>query len=402
MTVVHQHVVYLCNAIDETTRWHRQITTDSPAATNKVLAIANALRLAGIRCTVLSLGRGRQNRTGRWYASEARLSGKSSIIYCAFIHLPLLTHVVTAISLIILVRHLVRNSANVTLLSYNRAYHHIPALILARFLKVRSFLDLEDGYTLDGNGLIRDVKNKITRCLFRWLCPHGVMVANSGLARQLDRTPGLVCYGVALNEILPNQDWRSARLQVLFSGTLLEEVGCKLLMGAVEILRGQQPGLVRELHFVVTGKGPYASAFRALAAQAPDWVTFGESLSRGAYLEAISSCHIGLSLRLAAHEMSATTFPSKVVEYAQYGLLVVSTRSSDVPLLFGDDALYLEDETASALAVMLAGLPHRRDELCNIANRGRARVLLRCSPETVGAEIGHLLAQDFPAAAPGY
>jgi len=204
---------------------------------------------------------------------------------------------------------------------------------------------------------------------------------------------------VARNEIFPSQDWRSARLQVLFSGTLLKEVGCKLLVEAVEMLRTQQPDLVQRLHFVVTGKGPYAAAFRALAAQAPDWMSFGESLPRAAYLEAISNCHIGLSLRLGVHEMSATTFPSKVVEYAQYGLLVVSTRASDVPLLFGDDALYLEDETASALAAMLASLPERRHELYGIASRGRARVLLHCSPEAVGGKIGHLLRQDVRAAA---
>jgi len=401
MIATQQRIAYLCNAMDETMRLQRQITTDSSAATNKVLAIADALRLAGITCTVLSLGRGRQNSTGSWYLSRARRSGKSASVYCAFLHFPLLTHIVTALSLTMLVVRLAQKSPSLTLLSYNRSYHYVPALVVARVLKVRSYLDLEDGYTLDGFDPIRDLKNKITRSLFRWLCPHGVMVANSGLARQLDRTPGLVCYGVATNEIPPSQDWCSARLQVLFSGTLLKEVGCKLLVEAVEMLRIQQPDLVRELHFVVTGKGPYASEFRALAAQAPDWVSFGESLPRRDYLKAISNCHIGLSLRLGIHEMSSTTFPSKVVEYAQYGLLVVSTRTSDVPLLFGDDALYLEDETATALADMLASLPERRHELHGIASRGRARVLMHCSPEAVGAEIGNLLKQDVTPAAPG-
>jgi glycosyltransferase involved in cell wall biosynthesis len=217
------------------------------------------------------------------------------------------------------------------------------------------------------------------------------MVANSDLGQQLNRVPALVCYGVVNNVNLPRQDWRLGRLQILFSGTLLEEVGSKLLINAVRMLRQKQPHLVEKLHFVVTGKGPFAAAFRELAAQVPDWLSFGESLSRRSYLEVISSCHIGLSLRLAAHEMSTTTFPSKVVEYAQHGLLVLTTRASDVPLLFGDGALYLEDETAPALVAILTSLPDRKKELYEIASRGRARVLMRCSPETVGAGISDLL-----------
>jgi hypothetical protein len=125
-------------------------------------------------------------------------------------------------------------------------------------------------------------------------------------------------------------------------------------------------------------------AFLGLAAQAPEWLIFGESLGSKA-------SHVGLSLRLAGYEMGATTLPSKAVEHALHGLLVLTTRASDVPMLFGKEALYLEEESAQALASLLASLPGLRESLRNTAIRGRKRVLNACAPEVVGQGIRRLL-----------
>ena len=132
-------------------------------------------------------------------------------------------------------------------------------------------------------------------------------------------------------------------------------------------------------------------AFLGLAAQAPEWLIFDESLGRKAYLDVLNSSRVGLSLRLAGYEMGTTTFPSKVLEYAQHGLLVLTTRASDVPMLFGKEALYLEEESAQAFASLLVSLPRLRESLRNTAIRGRKRVLNACAPEVVGQGIRRLL-----------
>lgn len=387
-------LVYLCNAVDECIGAKRQITTDSPAATNKVFAIASSIQQTGLRCVVLSLGRGRQNGKGHLHRAVIQRRSSVTVLYCSFLHLPLLTHVITAWSLAISVVRLARHRPNLTLMSYNRAYHYIPALVVARLLQIRSCLDLEDGYIVDGRGTIRHLKNTLTRRLFSWLCPHGAMVANSGLAKQLDAPPAMVCHGVASAPQALCQDWNSGRLQVLFSGTLLEEVGCNLLLAAVEILRCEHPDLVHSMHIVVTGKGPCAEAFRNLAERIPAWLSFGGSLQRTDYLNVLSSSHVGLSLRLSAYEMGATTFPSKVVEYAEYGLLLLTTQASDVPMLFGEDAMYLKEESPQALVALLVSLPRMRASLRKTAIRGRERVLSACAPEVVGRNIRRLLLQD--------
>lgn len=387
-------VVYICNALDESVRERRQITTDSPAATNKVRGLANAMRDAQLHCIVLSLGRGRQNGGGSWHPAEIRRVGRTLFVYCGFLHLPLLTHLISALSVAYIVVKIAWRQSNLTVLSYNRSYHYILALIAARLLKVRSFLDLEDGYNNEGESLCGRLKNTIMGKAFGWLCPDGAMVANFGLSKQLACPPILACYGVAEDIGEPSQDWQSEQMQILFGGTLIEEVGCGLLISAVDILRHQKPNLVKKLRFVVTGKGPCADDFRALSIRAPEWVTFLESLPSIEYKKILHASHIGLSLRLAAYEMSNTTFPSKIVEYAQHGLLVVSTRTSDVPLLFGETALYLNEETASALADFLGSLVESREKLSVIALEGRKKILRACSPLKIGLDMKAMLTSD--------
>lgn len=384
-------VVYLSNAIDESIKTARHITTDSPAATNKVLGLAGAMRQAGVRCIVLSLGRGHQTGSGDQHRPVARRFNHVAMLYCAFWQLPILTHVVTMISLAFWMGRLIRRHPGLTVLAYNRSWHYVPALMFARLLRTRTFLDLEDGYTVDGRGRLRQLKNTLTRTVFNWLCPDGALLANASLVAQLAHPSPLVCYGVVESEGRPQQDWRMSKLQILFSGTLLEEVGSHLLLVALNILREHQPSLVQQLRFVVTGKGPCAEAFRSFSAEAPEWLCFREALPREAYRDTLRSSHIGLSLRLTAFEMGETTFPSKVVEFAQHGLLVLTTRASDVPILFGDAALYLDEETPEALAFLLASLPERRTGLKAMAVQGREKVIRSCNPETVGQALKFLL-----------
>ena len=385
-------VVYLSNAIDEAIKEERAITSDSPAATNKVIALASAMQGADMNCIVLSLGRGRQNGTGIRHAATARRLEHGAILYADFWQSPWLTHFVSFVSPAWLLVKLFRRHPALSVLVYNRSYHYLPTLLLARFLGVRIYLDLEDGYILEGRGVFRHLKNGLTRSLFSWLCPHGSMVANSGLAKQLDHLPAMVCYGVVASSTRSHgQNWDSGRLQVIFGGTLLEEVGCKLLLTAIDILRRQHPDVVNKIHLVVTGKGPFAEAFCSLAEEAPEWLSFRDSIRRVDYLNQLKSSHVGLSLRMSAHEMSATTFPSKVVEYAEHGLLVLATHTSDVPSLFGNTALYLNQETPEDLAFLLSNLSERRAELRSMAITGQARVIETCSSAVVGQALKAML-----------
>jgi glycosyltransferase involved in cell wall biosynthesis len=384
-------VVYICNAIDETLRKERQINTDSPAASNKVFSLSRAMYVSGIRCIVLSLGRGRQNGNGKCYSPIVSRSGRTVVIYCGFLNLPFLTHCFTAINLLSIFLWIFRKKKNIILLTYNRTFHYLPTLIAARIIKIRSFLDLEDGYENTGHNFYCYLKNLYVRYIFDFLCSDGNMVANTFLARQLSSPISLVCYGVAENINSPIQDWQSQKLKIIFSGTLLKEVGSSLLIDTIKILNDKRPELAEYIHFVITGKGPYAEDFRSLSEQLPQWMSFFHSIDRNEYLKVLRNCHIGLSLRLKSYEMASTTFPSKTVEYAENGLLVLTTRTSDISLLFGDTALYLNEEIPHSLADMLALFPFQRTSLKIRAEKGRNQVLTKCSPQVVGLGIRNML-----------
>ncbi len=386
-----QVVIYLSNAVDESIKAERAIATDSPAATNKVFALVGAMRGVGMRSMVLSLGRGRQNYTGINHSATVRRVDKSIVLYADFWHLPLLTHLLSFISLAILLAKLIRRHPGLCVLVYNRSYHYLLALSLARLMGVNLYLDLEDGYIVENKGVMRRVKNALTRLVFDTLCSSGALIATSGLAKQLGHSAPLVCYGVADYMGPPLQDWKAPKLQILFSGSLVKEAGSYLLLETLEVLRQRYSWLQGLLHFVVTGKGALASSFHTYANEFPEWLSFGEALPKTEYLEHLKASHVGLSLRLSSFEMCETTFPSKLIEYANHGLLVLTTRASDVPTLLGENALFIDEETPNALAALLTSLPVRRVELAQTAKFGQKRVQAICSPKVVGESLKQLL-----------
>jgi glycosyltransferase involved in cell wall biosynthesis len=106
------------------------------------------------------------------------------------------------------------------------------------------------------------------------------------------------------------------------------------------------------------------------------------------YIEILRQSHVGLCLKLPGSGMGATTFPSKVVEFASYGLLVISTRVSDVPDLFPPgSAVLLADPSAEALVAALVAADADPQTAREIAERGNAVVRERLSVKKVGTEL---------------
>jgi glycosyltransferase involved in cell wall biosynthesis len=106
------------------------------------------------------------------------------------------------------------------------------------------------------------------------------------------------------------------------------------------------------------------------------------------YIEILRQSHVGLCLKIPCSGMGSTTFPSKVVELASYGLLVISTRVSDVPDLFPPgSAVLLSDPSAEALVAALVAADADPKTASEIAERGNAVVRERLSAKKVGTEL---------------
>ena len=89
--------------------------------------------------------------------------------------------------------------------------------------------------------------------------------------------------------------------------------------------------------------------------------------------------------------MSKTTFPSKVIEYAQNGLLVITTRIDDVTALFEKNAVYLDNETPEALANIIETIPFRSSEFEMTAVKAAKNISGICSYESVGKKLKKMI-----------
>ena len=371
-------IYFLCGALDEATRRSRSIDAANPAATQKVFNFCRELRHAGYRASVLSLGRGRQNGSGAVHTACALRTEGVAVVYACFIHRRWTTHLISALSVAALVWRL-RRRETITLIAYNRLWHYVPALILARMLGIRCFLDLEDGFATIARSTCGRAADRCGGWLFDRLCSSGVLLANSALAGHTAIRHRTIWYGM-LPELPVHADWTHTPLGVLLGGTLHEERGCRLFIDAIRGLMKTHPELRHELQFHVTGHGPMQAELEAFSHETGGWVIFAGLAERASYIEILGRSHVGLMLNLSSHEMSRTTFPSKVLEYAAAGLLVVATPVSDVPAFFQDDAaILLTEETPRALTQVLVDILGDRAAAAATAARGSQRVHDSCA-----------------------
>lgn len=378
--------VYLCNALDQQTKDSRHITSDSPAATNKVHAICRALQIAQGDATVLSLGRGRQRASGRWYCGRTRVVDGVTYVYAPFWDFPGITHIITALCLVPLVIRLRRCADVNSLIVYNRLPHYLLAVIVARAIGFHCFLDLEDGHTNHGGRFAR-IRNACLRRTFDMLCDSGAVLAATALKRQTTNPRTQVCYGAVEPRIEP-VSWPVDRLIVLYSGSLLRETGATLFIEFLRYLIQHHPTVATQFQFVVTGKGTAAQDIARLAtSEARHVLEYRGMVDAFEYQRILRQCHIGMSLKLASEEMGATTYPSKTLEYAAGGLLLVSTIVSDVPRLFDDTAIFIQNETPAAVAEIFVWIAANRDQAAQVALKGQARVVERCGFKPVGEAL---------------
>lgn len=258
---------------------------------------------------------------------------------------------------------------------YNPFPEYLPLALLLRLRGTPATLDIEDAPT-SARGLLQRVTRWTYRALTALTRP-GRIVASRELAARLGLARVLPVYGVA-EPAAPVVRFTAPELLVQFGGSLLPETGLALFRQAVRLLPPGAP-----IRFVVTGIAP-AGALDGL----PESVTVAAGLDDAAYRALLARVDVALSLKLPSSEMGQTTFPSKTIEIAAAGILLVTTAVSDVPLLFDDRcAVILKGEDPRELADALLAIAHDRAEAARRAEAGRARVAERLAPAAIGRAL---------------
>ncbi|WP_413493790.1 glycosyltransferase [Shewanella baltica] len=342
-------VFILCNAMDDELRLSRSISTDSPAASRKVFMLCQSLRLAGLRPIVLSLGRGKANGTRLFFGKVIKKVNGVPVIYAPFTHVRFLSELISLLYFILPILKL----SSLTLRSiifYNRMPAYIPSLLVGYFFGYKCLIDLEDGEVLFKEK--KSLKTKITNFipyLFDRFTNSGALLACSALSKMTNVRPVLCYYGTSADAEEP-RSFDGDVLRFLVSGTLESETGIDMLLDALAIIKDNKPAWINQVIFEVTGKGTYLDLLSKLSfnSNLPRIIVHGRATDVE-YRNIISHCDVGLALKPVSGELANTTFPSKVIEYASAGLLVLSTDISDVRKLFDTGAVYLESNQALEL-----------------------------------------------------
>jgi glycosyltransferase involved in cell wall biosynthesis len=186
--------------------------------------------------------------------------------------------------------------------------------------------------------------------------------------------------------------WPDRQVTALMGGTVSAETGAHLLVGAIEHLRASQPAWATRLSIDVTGQGDAIPALKRLAAD-DAWpsVRVHGRLDTAQYRQVVARAQVGLALKPSVGPLAQTTFPSKVVELAGAGLLVLTTDISDVRHVLGNGAVYLDDETPAGLAERLRWVVEHVAQAKALAEIGRDRTRAQCHPRDAGERLSAFL-----------
>jgi len=388
---VKPRVLIVCNALDEGTRHQRGITTDSPAASRKIFMLCQSLRLVGVRPCVVSLGRGAAGGSRQYFRAVLRRVDRVPVYYLPFSKIPLLSELITLLAPLGIVFQLWRRNYS-SVVFYNRMPAYIAALLMSSLLGFRAILDLEDGELITGRSGLAASFGRLVCRLFDRLCRGGALLACSALATMTTARPVLSYYGVAPGGSVTRNP-ESEHVTVLMGGTLCRETGSDLVIETIRQLRQSGSAWAQRLRFEVTGKGSGMADFQRLAQEPgyPEVIVHGRTTDLQ-YREVLERSDVGLALKLNTGALANSTFPSKVIEFAAAGLLVLTTDISDVRMVLGETgALYLTRDEPRMLLGLFESIVRDRMKAHACAQRGTQNVQLLCAPRASGQRVADFI-----------
>lgn len=384
-----RRIIFMCNALDDVTRRKRGISTDSPAASKKIILLCKALRLNGVRTIILSMGRGGGISGWRNFSGGVHRVNGVPIIYMPFTTIPLISQFLSSLSLIGAIFKL-RLRLFTHLIYYNRTVAFLPSLLISAVLRYRNILDLEDGEVSEKRGVRTAARIRIVSRLFDRFCSK-VLLSCSALKVVTSIRP-LFCYYGTISTLPITPRFKYKNLMFLMSGTLCHGTGADLLIDAIRILRQSDESWLRNVKFEITGKGESLDQFNLLASEVahPNLLVHGR-LSDVDYLRVLNRADVGLSLKLNNGPFAETTFPSKVIEYASNGLLVLTTDISDVRKVLGNGAIYLKLDEPSDLIKLIKAIALDPGGALDHSILGCNAVKNICWPKTSGERLSEFI-----------
>lgn len=388
--------IFVCNALEDSTRLERNISTDSPACSRKVFLMSQALKTAGDSVLILSMGRGEARGNNHYHNGKIKYIKKTPIIYAPFSEQKIVSEFVTLFSLPYILFRMRRYRGRTSVVFWNRTSAYIPSLFMSLILGYSRFQDLEDGDLPVSNWTLSYLYILLKRTIYNKVCSSGALISCIALASSLTRKHFFCYYGVSENILKPKIFDSHCKIVLLMGGTVSSDTGALTLYNAIKLLRELDESWVERLEFVITGKGNCVHLFEHFmnTEMAPSVKVMGR-LNDLEYDDVLACAHVGLALKQVTGPLATTTFPSKVIEIASAGLLVITTDISDVRTVLGDDgAVYLPDDEPERLINAIRWIIANPGTANAISERGTAVVRDKLSLSSGGVALRNYLSMN--------
>ncbi len=283
-------------------------------------------------------------------------------------------------------RHVLRHtrSGDVVVIDNYEFIYIVAAWFLKLFRRVTFILEYEDGKHLIDRSIWR-LLSGLAETAGRPLL-SGAILTHPALGRRLPPAlPTELVPGFVPEQTPAHHDKAGPEVRFLYSGTLDGPRGVDLLLEAVKLLPAQG------WHLDITGHGPLAETISRFVSDSR-WqgrLEFHQSLPPDAYERLLAACHAGLNCQRTSDPISSVTFPSKVFTYLSAGLVVISSRASEVDKICGKACLYFDEETPRSLAAAMSEAITDFAAVCR--KLGLAEVTRRFSVEATTARLQKFL-----------
>jgi glycosyltransferase involved in cell wall biosynthesis len=374
------------------------------AAAHKVVGMVAAVREHARRAVIVSSPIVTASRSRWFFGGFACRDARLPCAYLPAISVRGLNRLFAALCYLRFAWRQVERGDVVVLYNYFPEYIPVAAWLRWRLGRDHVLIDIEDGPRSDENDL-RGFATRFSLRILKRLCSERAIVVSRELAQTLSIADACVINGVCAEQAVPAPRAFGTPITFLYGGTIEPATGLDLFVAGVRQFARKHRDLAARVRFVVSGFGG-ADTLGALAREVIDagvCVELHQDIGPREYRQLLAQADVGLSLRIPGTELATTTFPSKVVEFASHGLLVLSTDVSDVSLLFDEcSAALLYEATPDALADRIASIVENPESHRRMAEWGRRIIASSCGRREVGARLVEFLDAATAAPAPAF
>jgi glycosyltransferase involved in cell wall biosynthesis len=357
------------------------------AIRNKMLGVARAMKLVGYDASIVTALPSTKNKNQFF-----QMHNDGVAIYVVTVRAGPLFRLIAMLKYVLVIIR--QTSRSDIVVFYNYFPEYIFAALFLRLSRRSYILDIEDGPyfdTLSFRGIVTQSSFKIHQAIG----PSGYFSVSHQLVQRLNLQKCLVIYGVSTSPKSTELNKMQRRIEdtfvVLYGGTLIKDTGLEMFLECLSILAQRSSG---SFEFILTGyydKNRIEDFLKSANIPENISVQLKPRLRVDEYREILNRSGAALNLRMADSALGQTTFPSKLIEYGDLNIPIISTRCENVEEVLNERTCFFLDEASPAgLAEQLLKVRNNPDLARQKAEDAHRHIMMTTCAESIGKKIaGH-------------